>query len=118
MPDQTRTPTDHVPMQALATVQSKGAAFSTWLGCAMADYMRRTANDMAGFARDKAVRDAQLLARAATCRDPAQLAQLQHDYLGQTVAAATDEAGRQAEKTARFCAHVVDRMAPAGSAGS
>ncbi|MBK1636895.1 hypothetical protein [Rhodovulum adriaticum] len=101
------------PLRSLAAAQAEGVGLAAWLGCAMVDYTRRAANDMAGFARDKALRDAETLARAMTCRDAASLAAIQQDYLGETVAAATKEAAHQAEKTAQFCSNVRERMTSA-----
>lgn len=112
MSDRSRKSDGPAPWQALAEAQTEGVALSAWLGCAFADYMRRTANDLASFARDKTLRDAETVARAVTCRDPAQLTQIQQAYVSETASAAAEEAGRQAEKTASFCTHVLERMTP------
>ncbi|WP_132950818.1 hypothetical protein [Rhodovulum bhavnagarense] len=115
MPDR---PPMNTPFQTLAHAQGEGLALSAWLGCAVADYLRRASADMACFARDKVLRDADMVRSTMTCRDPALLAGLSQAYLDATVAATAQEAGRQADKTARFCSHVLTRMGSDRSRGA
>ncbi|WP_132542644.1 hypothetical protein [Rhodovulum euryhalinum] len=98
------------PFHAVLKAQAEGLGLMAWVGAAMLDHAVRTASEFASFARDEARRDARALGRIAACRDPERAAALRGAYLGEKIAACTDEAERLARMTAEVCEVTRRRM--------
>jgi len=111
MPKTPETTTDPSPLDAVLRAQAEGFGLMAWVGAAMLDHAARSASELAAFARDEARRDLDAFGRLATCRGAERLAAVQASYLGQKIAACTDEAGKLARMTAETCEVTRRRMA-------
>ncbi|GAA0284979.1 hypothetical protein [Rhodovulum strictum] len=115
MPSHPPKPPAAAPFDAVLKAQAEGLGLIAWVGATMLDHAARTATELAAFTRDEARRDALTLGALATCRDPGRAAALRGAYLGDKLAACTDEAEKLARMTAEVCE--LTRMRMTGTRG-
>jgi len=97
-------------VEAALRAQAEGLGLWAWVGAKMMDHVARTGTELAGFARDETRRDIAALGALAACRDPERAAAIRGAYLGEKLAACTDEAERLARRHAEMCEVTRRRM--------